>query len=327
MTSRSNFAFVVPYYGGWPFYWPLWAASAEKNPQFNFIVPTDLPKHENVPANVHILPMRFSELLRRLSDVVGFHLPMVTYHKLCDFKPFYGLAFHDLLKSYRYWGYCDVDLFFGDLGPLIEKAKSECFDFISPYEYTVGHCTLVRNEMRVNEIALEIPNLKSRFFEPHITFMDEGAISETAVRAGRFTFGVVENLKEEWRKPRPFLGATAMPNGCVAGMPGWFLLHYRNGKILLHDNDLKCHEALYFHFMGMKSPRYWRNLAKCDLEEFSFTPYGIVPGLLDCSLIQSSRFRTRCWASQSPGYLYRAFRNRIPNSIIQWAKERRRKKA
>lgn len=325
MRSNGRFAFVIPYYGQWPFYWPLWMVSAAKNRGFDFFVPTNLPKPGPTPENVHILPMTFSELSHRLSEVVGIPLGKFTYHKLCDFKPFYGLAFHDLLQSYRYWGYCDFDLFFGDLRPLAEMAKSESFDFISPFDYTVGHCTLVRNEARVNQIALKMADLENRCLEPGITFMDEGGISETAIRAGGFTFGVVENLVEEWKKPNPFLGATARPQGCIAGMQGWFLLHYKNGKVLLYDDDLQAHEVLYFHFMGMKAARYWRNFAKCDREEFSFTPYGIVPGVLDPSSMQSNWFQARCWFAQSPGYAYRVFRNRIPDSIVRRIKQARRK--
>src|SRR5262249_22099946 len=121
-----RFAFVVPYYGNWPRYWRLWAESAANNPRFDFLILTDLPRPESVPDNVHIVPMRYAEVSHRLSGVLGFSLPnFATYHKMCDFKPFYGLAFADLLGSYQYWGYCDVDLFFGDLQPLVDAAESD----------------------------------------------------------------------------------------------------------------------------------------------------------------------------------------------------------
>jgi Family of unknown function (DUF6625) len=327
LKSNRQFAFVIAYYGRWPFYWDLWLESAAKNSKFHFLVLTDLPKPPHIPDNVRILPVQPSELSRRISEVVGFALPRITYHKLCDFKPFYGLAFPDLLQSYRYWGYCDIDLFFGNLQPLEEMAESEQYDFISPFEYTVGHCTLIRNKRHVNEIPLKIPDLRSRFFEPVITFMEEGAISEAAVHAGGFTFGVVNSLSDEWRKSNPFLGATARPDGTVAGMSGWFLLHYRDGRVLLYDDSLHSHEALYFHFMGMKQPRFWRNLKECSFKEFSFTSYGMVPGLLDPAIKQSLQFRMRCWAYQFPGYVYRAARNRIPDPVIRRIREARRRRA
>jgi hypothetical protein len=327
VADSAQLAFLIAYYGRWPFYWNLWLESAAKNPKFDFLILTDLPKPPRIPDNVHILPMQFPELSRRISEVVGFPLPRLTYHKLCDFKPFYGLAFSELLRSYRYWGYCDVDLFFGNLLPLEKMAESEDFDFISPFEYTVGHCTLIRNNHRVNEIALRIPNLKSRFFDPAITFLDEGGLSEAAVRAGGFTFGVVNSVQDEWYKSNPFLGATARPDGTVAGMSGWFLLHYRDGRILLFDDRLRSHEALYFHFMGMKQRRFWRNFKKCNLNEFSFTSYGVVPGLLDPSLRLSFRFRGRCWAYQFPGQVYRMARGGVPEPVIRRIKEARRVKA
>jgi hypothetical protein len=261
--------------------------------------------------------MQFPELWRRISEVLGFPLPnVVSYHKLCDFKPFYGLAFADLLKTYRYWGYCDVDLFFGDLQPLVEAAESEKFDFISPWDYTAGFCTLLRNETRVNQLGLKIPNLRMRAFDPDTTFMDEGGISETAVRVGGFTFGVIGDVSREWHRVKPFLGATALYDGQVVGMPGWVLLHKTDGRVILYDDDLQSHEALFFHFMGMKAARFWCDLDKCDPNQFSFTSYGIVPGLLDPSSKHSTTFRARCLRTHLAGYLYRSVRNHVPTAMV-----------
>lgn len=322
-SAPGKYAFVIPYYGKWPFYWTLWAQSAAKNTQFDFLVLTDLPRPTLVPHNVHIIYMELPKLQAALSKVIDVRLANLHYHKLCDFKPFYGLAFPELLRPYKYWGYCDIDLFFGNLGPLAERADSGEFDFISPFNFTVGHCTLMRNDPQINEIALGIADLKARCCEPDTTFMDEGAISQAGLAAGA-RCAVVLNLDQEWRKPKPFLGATARADGSLAGMPGWFLIHYENGRVLWYDKDLQSHEMVYFHFMGMKAARYWRELGNCDLENFSFSSYGIIPGLLNPAVTKSPRFWARSLAFHAPGYAYRAARNLIPERVIHRLRYARR---
>lgn len=108
-------------------------------------------------------------------------------------------------------------------------------------------------------------------------------------------------------------------------MPGWLLVHYIDGRVTLYDDDLQGHEAVFFHFMGMEHARFWRDLKKCDLKRFSFTPYGMAPGLLDFSLKHSAAFRSRCLRAHLPGYLYRSVRTCIPPAIVRKLKESRRK--
>jgi hypothetical protein len=107
-------------------------------------------------------------------------------------------------------------------------------------------------------------------------------------------------------------------------MPGWLLLHSNDGRIILYDDDLQGHEALFFHFMGMKNHRFWRDLEKCDPDRFSFTSYGITPGLLDPSLKHSAAFRARCLRAQLMGHMYRSIRNYVPHATIRKLKELRR---
>jgi hypothetical protein len=153
--------------------------------------------------------------------------------------------------------------------------------------------------------------------------MDEGGISETAVRAGGFNFGMIGDVSQEWRKAKPFFGATARSDGRVIGMPGWLLLHKNEGRVTLYDDDLQGHEVLFFHFMGMKATRFWRDLEKCDPNRFSFTSYGIVPELLDPSLKHSAAFQARCLRTHLSGYFYRSVRTCVPHVIVRKLKNSR----
>jgi hypothetical protein len=114
--------------------------------------------------------------------------------------------------------------------------------------------------------------------------------------------------------------ATAIPDGSVLGMSA---CNYNEGEVLLYDNDLQSHGALYFHFMGLKQRRFWRDFSNCDLNRTSFTPCGIVSGLSDPSVRQSVAFNARCWRDQFPGNVYRAMKGSIPDLVIQKLKRQK----
>jgi hypothetical protein len=295
---NPKIAFIILYYGQWPWYWRLWADSVAANPAIEFVIVTDLDEPSPVPANARLVKMPLDEVMVRLSRVIGAPLKFARLHKLCDCKPFYALAFPELVRGYDYWGYCDLDLFFGDLSPLIEKAREGKWDFISPWDYTVGHCNLLRNKDRVNSIALKTTKLIEHLAEPAITFIDEGGLSETALKEGDFTFGVVDDIQSEWQKAKPFLGATAQPGGTISRLDGLFLAVHTPGKVMIYDAKGQSHEVLYFHFMGMKTANYWQRFDATKAREFSFTPYGYEPKVLSPEAVQSFGYRLRCLISQ-----------------------------
>lgn len=43
--------------------------------------------------------------------------------KLNDVKPFTGAMFADVLAAYTHWGWIDIDVIYGDLGPAAEAAR------------------------------------------------------------------------------------------------------------------------------------------------------------------------------------------------------------
>jgi hypothetical protein len=319
MAEQRRIAFVVIYYGRWPFYWPLWVQSVAANPQFDFIVITDLQQPEFTASNVHFVEMGYQELISRISRVTGVSLLAASYHKLCDFRPFFGLAFAQELRGYTHWGYCDTDLVFGNLAPLLEMSEDSSLDLISPWAHTVGHCTLARNKPEVNRIGLAIRGMKERLLEPGSTFMDEGAFAETAHGIG-MKVGVVEDVRREWTKPTCFLGATIRPDGRVAGL-GEFIAHCSRGRIIVYDRDSSPHEVLYLHYMGMKQKRFWTRFAECRDGEFSVTPYGVIPYLIDPRRIGSWGHKWSCARARLPGIIYRSLRDALPAACLRKAKQ------
>jgi hypothetical protein len=62
ISESTKAAFVVIYYGHWPWFWSLWAETVAANLMFEFLVITDLPKPSPVPSNVRFIKMPMDDL-------------------------------------------------------------------------------------------------------------------------------------------------------------------------------------------------------------------------------------------------------------------------
>lgn len=138
----SRIELVVCYYGKFPPYFPLWLDSCRGNKILDFLLVTDIDLSDyTIPRNVHVLYEGFGELRNRFQKLFPFDIRLSTPYKLCDFKPVYGLAFREELKDFDFWGYCDIDLIFGDVSKFLTDEILCHYDKI--FEY--GHFMLYRN--------------------------------------------------------------------------------------------------------------------------------------------------------------------------------------
>lgn len=136
------------YFGTLPNYFPLWVRSCAANSRVDFLLVTDAEIPCPLPPNVSVERVGWEELLRRFQDAFPFRLAIESPYKLTDLKPAYGYLFEPELRGYDYWGYCDVDLIFGDLMKFLEGPLSEGYEKI----YRLGHLTLYRNTERMREL-------------------------------------------------------------------------------------------------------------------------------------------------------------------------------
>ena len=327
--KNASAAFVMMYYGRWPFYWELWARSAANNPQFDFIILTDLPRPSFLPENVHLVSIGLDEVMIRLSAVLGFPTRRPeSVHKLADFKAWLGLAFADLLEGYSYWGYCDLDLVFGDLTPLKQAVDSSRADFISPWDHTVGHCTLIRNASEVNEATLTIPDLENRLHLPHTTFCDEGGLAEACIVKGGFSFYGVQSLAAESRKQRPFVGATFFFDRQLYGFDQFWPYAVTCADRAVHviGPDGNVHEVLYFHFMAGKAARLWEPLGASPQVPFSWLPFGAVPAIVAADYLQRPDVRVRSEWERLRAKSYLQARDLVPSDWLRTYKQMRHRR-
>ena len=110
---------IIPYFGKVPDYFNLWLKSAERNSDYTFFIYTDLNFKVDENSNVKIKNISFDELKERIKSLFGNNIKLKSPYKLCDYKPAYGVIFKDDITDFDFWGFCDIDLIFGNLNHFI----------------------------------------------------------------------------------------------------------------------------------------------------------------------------------------------------------------
>lgn len=133
---------IIPYIGVLPENFDVWLYSCAKNEHIDWVLITD--NEINFPQfkNIIMKNMTLQEINRNIKGKIGEDYEITKPYKLCDYKPLYGLLFDDVIVGYDYWGYCDMDLIFGDLKkfiPIDTIAKAEMVQLW-------GHFTLIKND-------------------------------------------------------------------------------------------------------------------------------------------------------------------------------------
>ncbi len=146
LNTAKQYPYVIfsPYFGKLPNYFELWARSCSNNKKFLFIVFTDCQYNGDLPKNVLLQHMEFTEIREIIQHKLNFQISLDTPYKLCDYKPLFGYLFSEYLNDAKYWGHCDMDLIFGDIEKFL---PSKDYDKIS----YLGHLCLYKNIPGIRE--------------------------------------------------------------------------------------------------------------------------------------------------------------------------------
>lgn len=165
---------IALWYGEFPFWMPHFFNSIATNPEFNWLLVCNKKPKGQVPGNCSILVLEINELQQLIEQTIGIRPCIKHPYKLCDFKPAYGEIFADKLRQFDYWGYCDIDLMFGDLSHFLDKHFLKGFDVYSPDRWFFpGHFCLFRNTNTVNRAYREIDKITEYLESEKIYMLDE----------------------------------------------------------------------------------------------------------------------------------------------------------
>ena len=146
--------FIIPYIGKYPWYFPYFLKSVAYNPDIDFKILSDADIPLSVkPNNVELMPYSLEQFNQDATKALGFNINVEKGYKLCDFKPAYGTIFYDYVKDYDFWGYCDVDVIFGNIRTFMTEELLNEYDVISArHDYLTGCFALYQNNQTMREL-------------------------------------------------------------------------------------------------------------------------------------------------------------------------------
>lgn len=151
----KNIKILSPYFGHLPntFLFTLKTMANNKFIKWYIISDDETYNHEiNKTPNVESITMSFDEIKALIKNKIGTNLE--TPYKLCDYKPLYGVIFEEILDNCDYWGYCDLDMVFGDLQKFLTDKLLNTYDKI----LDLGHLSLYKNLKDINNSYKDLQN-------------------------------------------------------------------------------------------------------------------------------------------------------------------------
>ncbi len=171
----ATILYIVPYFGRFPGIFPAWLHSCGNNPTVDWLILTDDERPFNYPPNVRTVYTTFEAVRERMQKLFDYPISLEKPYKLCDYKVVYGAAFPEYVAGYDFWGFCDIDLIWGDIRRFLTPEVLGRYEKIG-YQ---GHSTLFRNNGRNNSIFRERmgeESIRPLLQSPEAGFTDEDFI-------------------------------------------------------------------------------------------------------------------------------------------------------
>ncbi|UEG51470.1 hypothetical protein LLH06_10840 [Mucilaginibacter daejeonensis] len=151
--KHRTIAFIICYYGPFPWYFKYFIKSCTFNPSVDFFIVTDNIQTHEVTPNVKFINLSLDDVKNLIEQKLGYSVSLSYPYKLCDFKPTYGLVFWDWIKEYDFWGHCDIDIIFGNIRNFITDGHLDQYDLISVrHDFITGYFLLFRNNTNLRTL-------------------------------------------------------------------------------------------------------------------------------------------------------------------------------
>lgn len=245
----QTICYIVPFFGKLPQNFQLWLLSCKANPTVNWIVFTDDRTTYSYPSNVKCVYCTYDYIKERIQSFFDFKVDFSRPWRLSLMKPAYGEIFYEEIKKYDFWGYCDIDLMWGNIRKFYTDDILQLYDRVG----FLGHSTLMRNTPNNNKIYRTIV---------------PGEISYIDVFSGKSGYSFDENgmdtiykyLCKEYYHETNFANLLKYNTGFfLYAMPKEDAVNnkhqiftWQNGTLLRHfidkDGDIKEQEFCYIHF-------------------------------------------------------------------------------
>jgi hypothetical protein len=245
---RNSLLMLMPYFGRWPEWIELFVETCKANATVEWLFVTDCGEPENRAENVRFVHTSFAQYKARVSGRLGITFDPPDPYKLCDLRPFLGEIHQDEIGGSAFFGYGDIDVFYGDIRRFYTDELLEACDVLSTHpERLSGHFAVLRNTAEIRGAYSSIPGWQRLLEESGCVGLDEGAFSRLFLkRTGEH--GLRTCFIE---RHSTVLSARGWHDGTVNYPDEWY---WRNGH-LTNDKD-GAREFLYLHCMRWQSARW-----------------------------------------------------------------------
>lgn len=183
---------IIPYFGKWPLWFEAHLLSISKNPTIHWLIVTDCEIPKEYPKNITFKSTKLQHLNTHVNAVVNANVTL-TPRKLCDIRPAYGAIFYEDIKDYDFWGFCDMDIIWGNIRKFITDEMLINYDIISSRKNTLsGHFTILKNNSQIITLYKSIQNFKQKFEEAKLQRLDEEGFTSF------LKLELNDNLKIKW---------------------------------------------------------------------------------------------------------------------------------
>ena len=270
----KSITILLPYFGKFPEWFPLYFETLRRNPTIKFIFYTDCTTEGYNAPNVIFNKMTYPEYVSMANcRIKGSQFCLSKPYKLCDLRPWYPIVHYEDIKDADFYGWTDLDLLFGDIRKFYTDDILSKYDVISTHATRIsGHLALFRNTWKNRHMGRKIYDWKNKLKAPEYVHMDELGLTLA------YTMTVFDKFNEKYHLHiDSFIGRTIKQLKCrkmylkeqyttpfipVPWIDGslnseqpdtWF---YQDGVIT--NNRDKNRDFIYIHFMNFKSSQ-WRH--------------------------------------------------------------------
>lgn len=167
----KKIVFILPYFGQFNNYFPLFLKSCQFNSTIDWIVYTDNEVEYEWPQNVKKINITFEKLREKIQRCYPFQIALDVPYKLCDYKVAYGDIFAEDISGYDFWGFCDCDLILGNIRKYVTDRILNQYDKV----FSRGHMQIFANKEQVINYykKQKYVDYKKIFTDNHIYAFDE----------------------------------------------------------------------------------------------------------------------------------------------------------
>lgn len=282
MVKQKTIKLVDVYFGTLPLWMPAFFISCDNNPDIEWILFTDASPPELLPENVKFIEMNAPSFNRLCKSKLGLKASITSSfpYKLCDFKPVYGVLFEDYLKDCDFWGFCDIDVIWGDFRHFFNESILSSYDILTTRLRSIaGHCCLFRNTVEINNLYRGIPKILDMLQdsqthhsvdEDHFTGYLRSLVYPSAFKRLLRRWGLDKQKIPRIYWDRPNLTTKGLHQRELKETNGAFW--WREGKTY----DTKNNEIMYIHFHKIKQTMKAIDFSYNDpVTEFAVSQEGI----------------------------------------------------